>query len=206
MLRQFFSSIGRVTAVTLVVAGSCVECSTTSSDGTNSTGDISRVTLYDSLSDMSDDSTTIVVGTVSSQEVARDITKEDDFTISSFSVTRVVKGTDVSPGDVVKVRQIGSAKQQTGVEMLSTDQVYLLYLTPSGLTGDLASQYYVTGAEAGIYQDVSSPSSPSTSILKNASQARSETADSMSFGRVESDTGDTLPATVTLQEVDKQAQ
>ena len=154
---------------------------------------------------MSDDSDLIVVGTVSTQEVVRDITEEDDFTVSSFNVTRVVKGADAKAGDVVEVRQIGSVDQQTGVEMLNADQVYLLYLTPSGLSGDLASQYYVTGAEAGIYEATSGGSS-NPSVLKSTSQADSEKADKVSFSRVELDTGDTLSAIVTLPEAEEQAQ
>ena len=116
-----------------------------------------------------------------------------------------MKGADAKAGDVVEVRQIGSVDQQTGVEMLNADQVYLLYLTPSGLSGDLASQYYVTGAEAGIYEATSGGSS-NPSVLKSTSQADSEKADKVSFSRVELDTGDTLPATVTLPEAEEQAQ
>ena len=208
MSLRTISSAGRGLLIFALVGSLGAACSATSSidpNDTTSTGDVSRVTLYDSLSEMSDASDLIVVGTVSSQEVVRDITEEDDFTVSSFNVTRVVKGADAKAGDVVEVRQIGSVDQQTGVEMLNADQVYLLYLTPSGLSGDLASQYYVTGAEAGIYEATSGGSS-NQSVLKSTSQADSEKADKVSFGRVELDTGDTLPATVTLPEAEEQAQ
>ncbi|WP_188042613.1 hypothetical protein [Changpingibacter yushuensis] len=137
MSLRTISSAGRGLLIFALVGSLGAARSATSSidpNDTTSTGDVSRVTLYDSLSEMSDASDLIVVGTVSSQEVVRDITEEDDFTVSSFNVTRVVKGADAKAGDVVEVRQIGSVDQQTGVEMLNADQVYLLYLTPSGLS------------------------------------------------------------------------
>lgn len=66
---------------------------------------------------------------------------------------------------------------------MTVGSTYLLYLTPSGLSGALAGQYYVTGGTAGLYTAGSS-----------GGAARSTS----SFSHIKSDEGDRLPADVTL--------
>ena len=54
-------------------------------------------------------------------------------------------------GQVLEVRQAGSAKPLGPSQLLGAGGRYLLFLTPSGLAGPLASQYYITGVDAGVY-------------------------------------------------------
>lgn len=69
--------------------------------------------------------------------------------------------------------------------MLHKGEVYLLYLTPSGLDGELAEQYYVTGANAGIY----------VSVRKDVEVAKDERATFVQYSPQE---GESLPSEVRL--------
>lgn len=52
----------------------------------------------------------------------------------------------------VEVRQLGtSSMSEVPAAILKQGSTYLLFLTPSMLSGDLAHQYHVTGGDAGIY-------------------------------------------------------
>ena len=166
----------------------------TSGNATTSKGEISRVKMYDSVKAITDDSDLVVVGTVADQKVVQDIDDETDFTLSTVKVITTKKG---DAGDeTVVVRQTGSTKNQTAGAMMETGSTYLLFLVHSGLAGDLASQYYVTGADAGIYL------APATAKAK--AQTGTVTEQDISgetFNRVNSDSGDNLPATLTVDEV-----
>jgi len=149
--------------LSIVTMAGCSVASTPSShsSATQSAGSLSRVKYYNSTKAMADDSAVIVIGTPQSETVAADIDGILDFTLTSFVVDKVVKGHQtVKVHDVIIVRQIGArpgsetnaeTPQVALVPLLDIGTRYLLYLTPSGLPGDLASQYYVTGADAGIY-------------------------------------------------------
>ncbi|MFR0574693.1 hypothetical protein ACLUWS_05540 [Bifidobacterium boum] len=154
----------------------------------------SRAKMYDSVKAITDDSDLVVVGTVADQKVVQDIDNETDFTLSTVKVITTKKG---DAGDeTVVVRQTGSTKNQTTGAMMKTGSTYLLFLVHSGLSGDLASQYYVTGADAGIYL------APAT--VKAKAQTGTATEQDISgetFNRVNSDSGDNLPATLTVDEV-----
>lgn len=79
---------------------------------------------------------------------------------------------------------------------MKTGSNYLLFLVHSGLSGDLASQYYVTGADAGIYL--------AAATAKAKVQTGTATEQDISggtFNRVNNDSGDNLPATLTVDEV-----
>ena len=166
----------------------------TSGNATTSKGEISRVKMYDSVKAITDDSDLVIVGTVADQRVVQDIDDETDFTLSTVKVITTKKG---DAGDeTVIVRQTGSTKNQTAGAMMKTGSTYLLFLVHSGLSGDLASQYYVTGADAGIYL------APATAKAK--AQTGTVTEQDISgetFNRVNSDSGDNLPATLTVDEV-----
>lgn len=107
------------------------------------------------------------------------------FTLSTLSVETVVTG-DIAPDSQVVVRQIGSKDQPPPAPLMEVDNTYLLYLTPSGLQGDLASQYYVTGGNAGLYV---------------AEQTNSHSAASVpTFVQVDAAEGEGLPSTITIDE------
>lgn len=145
-----------------------------------------RAQLYSGLDAMAADSSVVVVGVVGDQRVTADIDDVTDFTISSFEVSEVLKSDGVvDPGATIDVRQLGD--EVVPVELLSPGSVYLLYLTASGLEGELASHYYVTGANAGIYQAV-------------AAQSRGGAAADDEFVQVQPTEGEPLPEELSLPE------
>ena len=90
---------------------------------------------------------------------------------------KTLKSTE--PGSTVIVRQTGSSSQAPAVPLLKVGEQYLLYLTPSGLDGEQAEQFYVTGANAGIY---------------------AETSSGDEYRQVQRQEGEDLPLTVTEEE------
>ena len=177
--------------------GACGSGSTPTQTGGSTTASengTSRAKMYDSVKAITDDSDLVVVGTVADQKVVQDIDDETDFTLSTVKVITTKKG---DAGDeTVVVRQTGSTKNQTAGAMMETGSTYLLFLVHSGLAGDLASQYYVTGADAGIYL------APATAKAKaQTGTATEQDISGETFNRVNSDSGDNLPATLTVDEV-----
>ena len=150
---------------------SCVALLTLTACASSSSG--SRHALYESIDELAADSSVVVVGTAGAQHA------DGSTTVSSVEVTNVPANpqlganleagtSSVSVGEVVAVRQEGDS-------VLSSGEEYLLFLTSSMLPGDAAAQYFVTGAVAGIYQ-----------------------RDGDVFRRVELDSGDQLPETITI--------
>lgn len=86
------------------------------------------------------------------------------------------------------VRQTGSVAQSAPTELLTEGEEYLLYLTPSNLPGELASQYYVTGLSAGIYQK----KDPSAANRTSQSDLDSDVI----YTRADPDTADHLPTNI----------
>ena len=189
--------LAMVTALSIALGvGACGSGTTaqTSGNATTSKGEISRVKMYDSVKAITDDSDLVVVGTVADQKVVQDIDDETDFTLSTVKVITTKKG---DAGDeTVVVRQTGSTKNQTAGAMMKTGSTYLLFLVHSGLSGDLASQYYVTGADAGIYL-----ASATAKAKAQTGTATEQDISGETFNRVNSDSGDNLPATLTVDEV-----
>lgn len=175
--RRFAALAGLALAATVAVLtlSGCVPTALqTKSEG-------SRARLYDSVKALADDSVAVVYGTVASQRVATDI-DSTPFTISTVTVKAVPKGSGIAPGATVEVRQVGDNTLVGPAPLLSRGDDYLLYLTLTGLPGDLATQHYVTGGEAGLFR---------------ASGANSEDG-AVQFERMAQDSGDTLPPTLTL--------
>lgn len=161
---------------------------------TTTTGSVSRAKLYGSVDALTADSDAVIVGTVASTTVARDLDDATDFTLATVTVLKAVKGAADADGTVT-VRQTGSAAQHTPETLLKANDVVLLFLAKSGLPGDQASQYYVTGATAGLYE----ASGDSATTLRAAAQTdTAQAASAATFSRVNADSGDTLPATLTL--------
>jgi hypothetical protein len=157
----------RAMSVAGVLAAACLLASCTSA----SSG--SRHMLYDSIDALAADSSAIVVGAVGLQRT------DGDATISSILVETAptnpqlgaaVEGgaSTIEPGDVIDVRQTTDPRLVRGAQ-------YALFLTPTMLPGDAATQYFVTGAVAGIY-----------------------VRDGDEFRRVVPDSGDTLPETMQI--------
>lgn len=157
-------------------------CGTTSSSGGS---DVSRVRLYSSANALAADSSLVVVGVVSKQRVAADITPDLDFTISTINVQKVVKKNGkAQAGSTVEVRQDGSSGQSPSTTLLKPGTPYLLFLTDSGLDGALASQFYVTGANAGLY-------------AADSTAARVSNWGATPFKQLDKESGEKLPATIS---------
>lgn len=167
MLRKMMRSAAALIVLGVTITGATA-CAASSSAG-------SRATLYDGLDAISADSSAIVIGTVRQQ------VGEGSTTVSSVEVANAPSNPQlganlddgagsVEVGDVVDVRQDAEPFLESGVE-------YLLFLTPSELAGDAASQYFITGAVAGLYE-----------------------RDGSEFRRVVTDSGDTMPETISIAE------
>ncbi|MGW9113562.1 hypothetical protein [Microbacterium sp. NPDC055683] len=148
--------------------------------------------LYESVQALADDSVVVAVVHVISQESANDIEEDKtaEFTLSTVVIDKVVKSDGPTVGSEIIVRQDGGTQQASPTELVKVGDTYLLYLTASGLEGDLASQYYVTGANAGIYA---------------ASQDTAGRGTSQVFEQVVAETGEDLPAQITLEEASTQS-
>jgi hypothetical protein len=108
------------------------------------------------------DSSSIAVGKVVSQEV---VELEMPYTISTVEVSASFAppelAANVPPslaaqplkqGQHITVRQMGTHEyESTPAPILNKDGKYLLFLNPSGLEGEAASHYFVTGGSAGLY-------------------------------------------------------
>jgi len=148
----------------------------------------SRVELYDSVPALAADSSIVLSGIVQDQKTANDIPGGSEFTLSTVEVSATAK-TDAShpAGSTVVVRQHGSEGNPGPGAMLEQGETYLLYLSPSGLDGDLASQFSVTGGTAGVYE-----------TKQNTAARNAAVTESTVFTKAPSDEGDDLPASLTL--------
>ena len=180
-----WSSRAFITAVALAAVGGCASGGV--SDSTQGSGsDLSRVRLYSNVAELAADSKLVVEGTATGQSVADDVDPTTDFTLSKMKIVKVLRGPhNINVGNSIVVRQMGSDKQTPPVPILVPGQVYLLYLTPSGLDGALSSQYYITGANAGIYVQ------PSTGLAPAAAGKATQ------FSQVQRENGENLPASLS---------
>lgn len=174
-------------ALALTTAVALAGC--TAGLSTDQGGHGTRVELYSSVEALAEDSSLVLVGTVTSQRVVADIDEMTDFTISSVEVGEVTKSEVVlDSGTTIEVRQLGSDNQTGPAPLLASGGTYLLYLTPSGLEGDLAAQFYVTGGSAGLYK-------ASDSAGRSAGGASSAT-----FTQVQAEEGEALPSDLALDD------
>lgn len=111
---------------------------------------MTRVRGYKSVKELKDDSDVVAIVTVGASRVARDVDDVTDFTLSECRVSRHIKGKASRDASLI-VRQLGSSGQATPVPLLRENHQYLLFLTRSGLAAPLDEQFYVTGADAGIF-------------------------------------------------------
>lgn len=154
----------------------------------------SRAKMYDSEQQLAQDSTVIVVGNVDGQAT---LEQGDDghtkFTVSSVIVAEKIKGgDDADAGRIIQVRQTGAEGESQHDPILQDDVTYLLYLSPSGLSGDAAAQYYVTGATAGMYMADTNHLIPDR-----------RTIDTLVFKRVDAQSGDSLPEHIQTSQISK---
>lgn len=160
----------------------------------------SRVRIYESMVELEDDSPLIITGEISRTSVIRDIDDITDFTLLDVKVSQTLKGT-VNSGSII-VRQTGSAEQGSAETLLQTGDVVMLFLTPTDLPGEQSSQYYVTGATAGVYR-VTDDTQQSWNVLRSQHGNASDAWQPV-FERVNVDSGDELPSELTPAQVYEQ--
>ncbi|WP_289093881.1 hypothetical protein [uncultured Bifidobacterium sp.] len=156
--------------------------------------EVSRVKLYQSTEQMADDSDLIVVGSVSNTRTVQDLDDTTDFTLANVKVLATIKGD--ADDDTIVVRQTGSVEQGDSELLISSGDTVMLFLVHSGLDGELADQYYITGATAGLY------SIDAVDSMSSLARGDDSPADDAHFQRVDMQSGDSLPQTLTMEDVE----
>ncbi|GMA23474.1 hypothetical protein GCM10025864_12330 [Luteimicrobium album] len=186
-LKQIAIALPVAAIISALAACSSANDGVAGSEGSGADG--SRARLYNSPEDMASDSSAVIVGTVSGTRTVDDIDATTDFTLSDLRVDKVLKG-GFAEGASITVRQLGSKEQAPPATLLKPGSEYLLYLTASGLDGDLAKQYYVTGGNAGLY---------AASANSTASTRANLAADDAGFAQVDPEPGENLPESLTAE-------
>lgn len=186
----------------VVLMFTCAGCGQTAAQSNVPKPDASqsRVRIYESMVELEDDSPLIITGEISRTSVIRDIDDITDFTLLDVKVSQTLKGT-VTSGSII-VRQTGSAEQGSAETLLQTGDVVMLFLTPTDLPGEQSSQYYVTGATAGVYR-VTDDTQQSWNVLRSQHGNASDAWQPV-FERVNVDSGDELPSELTPAQVYEQ--
>ena len=186
----------------VVLMFTCAGCGQTAAQSNVPKPDASqsRVRIYESMVELEDDSPLIIAGEISRTSVIRDIDDITDFTLLDVKVSQTLKGT-VNSGSII-VRQTGSAEQGSAETLLQTGDVVMLFLTPTDLPGEQSSQYYVTGATAGVYR-VTDDTQQSWNVLRSQHGNASDAWQPV-FERVNVDSGDELPSELTPAQVYEQ--
>ena len=146
---------------------------------------VDRVQSFQNIGELIDSSNLVVTGTVVKEEIVTDAVKDAPVLESTFEIKTVLAGAVPGGKSTVVVRMYTSTSNQDKSNVLKVGSDYMLFLTDSGLKGDLASQYYVTGYEAGAYV------------------ADSTTDGVTTYKRLIKTEGDVLPATLTEADVAK---
>lgn len=186
----------------VVLMFTCAGCGQTAAQSNVPKPDASqsRVRIYESMVELEDDSPLIITGEISRTSVIRDIDDITDFTLLDVKVSQTLKGT-VNSGSII-VRQTGSAEQGSAETLLQTGDVVMLFLTPTDLPGEQSSQYYVTGATAGVYR-VTDDTQQSWNVLRSQHGNASDAWQPV-FERVNVDSGDEFPSELTPAQVYEQ--
>ena len=186
----------------VVLMFTCAGCGQTAAQSNVPKPDASqsRVRIYESMVELEDDSPLIITGEISRTSVIRDIDDITDFTLLDVKVSQTLKGT-VNSGSII-VRQTGSAEQGSAETLQQTGDVVMLFLTPTDLPGEQSSQYYVTGATAGVYR-VTDDTQQSWNVLRSQHGNASDAWQPV-FERVNVDSGDELPSELTPAQVYEQ--
>lgn len=186
----------------VVLMFTCAGCGQTAAQSNVPKPDASqsRVRIYESMVELEDDSPLIITGEISRTSVIRDIDDITDFTLLDVKVSQTLKGT-VNSGSII-VRQTGSVEQGSAETLLQTGDVVMLFLTPTDLPGEQSSQYYVTGATAGVYR-VTDDTQQSWNVLRSQHGNASDAWQPV-FERVNVDSGDELPSELTPAQVYEQ--
>lgn len=184
---------------TTIVVGFVAGLTGCSTPGTVHIGG-SRSELYDSVEGIAADSSLVAVVELTGQEILTPSSNIDiPYTLSTVSLVdtfapaglagelrRGITATAAEPGSQIVVRQMGTAEMETPAPILKSGRKYLLFLTPSMLEGEAASQFSVTGGSAGVFD------------APDDVAARGEDA---TFTHAPYEEGDKLPETLTASDL-----
>lgn len=168
----------------------------------------SRVKLYGSLQEMVDNSSDVVAGIITSQEVKEEGQPGNYVTLSKVQVLDSLKG-EKKPGDTIIVNQDGTEKINVGVILVKKDEVVLLFLHKM-YTGDARDlpwkgQYSVSGVWAGIYSLSKVSDFTTLAFIEKNEGDRKQNEKNVHFTRFIISDSDQLPETVSLSEVREMA-
>jgi hypothetical protein len=175
----------------LCVVALSISLGTTACAGTSG-GSGSRAVLYDSLESLQKDSEAAVLVTVTGQKefaktdsasayVASTATVEDPFSPASLGEKQGT--TALAAGATIRIRQLGALNDSEGAPMLQPGGQYVLFIVPTEAPGAMSDEFYITGGTAGMYR------------LDEGARAESG-----AFEKIGNE-GDTLPATITLKDL-----
>ena len=131
-------------------------------------GHASRAVIYQSLDQLVGDATLVVTGTVTGVATEEALPEDGGppLTVFTFAVDESLSPAGladglrelglpaeaVDKGASINVLQYGTTAEEAGdAPRLEGGQAYLLFLNPTMLPGEHASDYYITGVEAGLY-------------------------------------------------------
>ena len=130
---------------------------------------LSRAKSYTSVRQLAADSTLVVIGSATAN-VRIETINNIPFTVTSITVSRVLKGSWT--GTSLAVRQTGSTSDPVGGSpLVSPGETYLLFLQPFVGVPGTSGQFVVVGVAAGLFRvngqfayrlDPESPSLPAT--------------------------------------------
>lgn len=122
----------------------------------------SRHEIYDSLSALIADSTAVVEVQVEDRNSVAAREDSSAYTAATVVVVTVMQPRDLSQtvdvpsrlevGSTVVIRQMGTPGTHADTPYLEPGNRYLVFLTPTGVPNAAAKEFYITGANAGIYR------------------------------------------------------
>ena len=151
------SGLRTASSVLLLAVGASVltGCSGAGAPDSESRGVPDRARFYGSLDELVGQSDVVVTGVATSQvEEGQPDDPGLTWTLTTVEVdATLTAGADDLTGTTVVVRQTGSADRPiSGWPVLAEDDRYLLALSKSAGPGAGATEYFVTGGPAGVYE------------------------------------------------------
>lgn len=157
----------RTIASAALAAAACLILTLSGCSTTSSGVSASRHKYYESMADLTDESSRVIVGTVVGEETV--VENGHTCTIATFEIVREFQpqslgaelpeqargpqqGQRPGKGETIAIRQLGTADMdETPAPLLAQGRTYLLFVTPTMMDGPAGSQYYVTGLDSGMY-------------------------------------------------------
>ena len=156
---------------------------------TQTFGSVDRANLYASLDSLISDSPQILIGKVTATNVVHDEQLKMDVTLATVEVYKVSKPSAETATSVV-VRQTGTANTMANLKFMQVGRVYAIFAIISDQTANPNREYDIRGVDAGIYEADASVATTAQALASDAT-----------YSRLDSNSGDTLPASIHLSEI-----